>query len=147
MVAITLSADVVDAGGDTTVRIVDVTSNEPDSGTGKGDRAGDIAITGDLSLSLRAERAGKGAGRVYTITVEVTDASGNVSQATTTVTVPHDQSGKSDKSAKSDKSVKGGKDDGKSDKSSKAKSAKSADKKSAKKSDAKKPTGKSGPRG
>jgi hypothetical protein len=34
-----------------------------------------------------------GNGRVYTITFKVTDASGNVSTATATVTVPHSQNG------------------------------------------------------
>jgi hypothetical protein len=46
------------------------------------------AITGDLTLNLRAERSNKGTGRVYTITIECVDASGNVSTKTVTVTVP-----------------------------------------------------------
>jgi hypothetical protein len=71
--------------------ITTVTSSEPDNGLGDGDTAGDIAITGPLTLQLRAERAAKGAGRTYTITVLVTDASGNSSSATTTVLVPRDQ--------------------------------------------------------
>lgn len=51
----------------------------------------DWTITGDLTLQLRAERSGKGGGRVYLITVESRDASGNVSTATVEVAVPHDQ--------------------------------------------------------
>jgi len=69
-------------------RIVRVTSSEPDNGLGDGDAPGDIVITGPLTVQLRAERSGKGPGRTYTITVRVTDASGNSSSATTTVVVP-----------------------------------------------------------
>lgn len=54
----------------------------------------DFAITGPLDVSLRAERAGTGPGRTYTITVKCTDHSGNSSQKATTVFVPHDQRGK-----------------------------------------------------
>jgi len=71
--------------------ITSVTSSEPDNGLGDGDTAGDIQITGDLTVSLRAERSGKGNGRTYTITVECKDAAGNASTSTTTVTVPRDQ--------------------------------------------------------
>jgi hypothetical protein len=72
-------------------RIAGVTSSEADNGLGDGDTAGDVVITGPLSLQLRAERAAQGPGRTYTITVQVTDASGNSTSATTTVTVPRDQ--------------------------------------------------------
>ena len=52
----------------------------------------DWLITGDLTLELRAERSGRSKeGRVYTITVQCADASGNSSTAEVTVTVPHDQ--------------------------------------------------------
>jgi hypothetical protein len=43
-------------------------------------------------VKLRAERSGTGEGRVYTITITATDASGNVSKQTVTVAVPHDHS-------------------------------------------------------
>ena len=63
-------------------RIVEVTSNEAGS-------SGDWQVTGDLTLDLRAERSGNGAGRVYTITIECADDSGNTSRALATVAVPH----------------------------------------------------------
>ena len=72
-------------------KITAVSSNEPINGTGDGDTALDWQITGNLTANLRAERSGSGSGRVYTITVACTDASGNSSAKTTTVTVPHDQ--------------------------------------------------------
>jgi hypothetical protein len=69
-------------------RIVSVHSNEPANGVGDGNTSPDWLITGDLTLELRAERSGTGNGRVYTVTVEVTDTSGNKTQKTTAVVVP-----------------------------------------------------------
>jgi hypothetical protein len=67
------------------------TSNEPDNGTGDGDTVNDIQlIPGDPHhLYLRAERAGKGHGRIYTITITATDIHNNRSRSTVLVTVPH----------------------------------------------------------
>ncbi|MBL7064891.1 MAG: VWA domain-containing protein, partial [Anaerolineae bacterium] len=64
-------------------------SNEPDNGLGDGDTPDDIVIVGDFTFKLRAERSGTGDGRIYTITYQVTDACGNSTIATATVTVPH----------------------------------------------------------
>ena len=75
------------------VRLISVTSSEPDNGLGDGDTADDIQgaalDTDDRAIQVRAERAGGGAGRVYTIRYRATDFSGNATEATTTVTVPH----------------------------------------------------------
>jgi hypothetical protein len=75
------------------VRLVSVTSNEPDNGLGDGDQPGDIVgtLTGtdDRAFALRSERSGLGAGRVYTVVYSATDASANTAQATATVRVPH----------------------------------------------------------
>jgi hypothetical protein len=73
----------------TTCRIIAVASNEPQNGLGDGDTPNDWQITGDGTVMLRAERSGTGSGRVYTITVECTDASGNKTQSTKSVLVPH----------------------------------------------------------
>ena len=94
MVAITLTATTSDIVSAVTTKIISATSNEPDNGLGDGDTAGDIVITGAMSLNLRAERGGNGTGRIYTITVEARDAAGNVSTKTTTVSVPLNQGGK-----------------------------------------------------
>jgi hypothetical protein len=94
MVPITLTASASDAVGVSSLKIISTTSNEPDNGLGDGDTAGDIEITGALTLNLRAERSGTGNGRVYTITVEAKDAAGNATTKTVTVSVPKSQGGK-----------------------------------------------------
>jgi hypothetical protein len=91
MVNVTVNAGVTDAVGVTSLKIVRVTSSEPDNGLGDGDTAGDIVITGNLTLQLRAERSGNGNGRTYTITVEARDAAGNATTRTTTAFVPKSQ--------------------------------------------------------
>jgi len=77
------------------VRLLSIVSDEPDNGRGDGNTTGDIAGatlgTDDREFQLRAERSGGGDGRVYTVTYEVRDASGNASTRVATVTVPHDQ--------------------------------------------------------
>jgi hypothetical protein len=92
MIGVTLAVDATDTVDATpTKKIISVSSNEPETGTGNGDVGPDWQITGDLTLNLRAERASAGTGRVYTITVQVTDASGNASVQTTQVSVPKTQ--------------------------------------------------------
>ena len=46
-----------------------------------------------LNLQLRAERDGRAPGRIYTVTVACTDASGNVGTGTATAICPHDMGG------------------------------------------------------
>lgn len=80
-------------------RILSVTANEPVLGPGSGNTDPDWIITDPgpkvspamLGVELRAERAGGGIGRVYTIDTTCADASGNTTAGATTVTVPHDQ--------------------------------------------------------
>lgn len=69
--------------------IISVTSNEPESGLGNGDLSPDSQITGQLTVNLRAERDGKGPGRIYTILVQLPDQTQNVA----IVRVPHDKGG------------------------------------------------------
>jgi hypothetical protein len=81
---------------DFTVELLDVQSNEPDNGTGDGNTVGDIQRasigTDDRNVWLRAERAGGGNGRVYTLTYLITDGDGNETNAEAKVYVPHDAS-------------------------------------------------------
>ncbi len=76
-----------------TVTLVSVTSNEPDNGLGDGDTPNDIVIIDDQHFNLRAERAGNGRGREYTITYQVQDSCGNTSLASVVVSVPLNKSG------------------------------------------------------
>lgn len=92
MVPVTVSVGVDDAC-DSAVQceITSVTSNEPINGIGDGNTEPDWEIVPPLTVNLRAERAGPLTGRVYTLGVICTDAAGNASSTTTTVSVPHDQ--------------------------------------------------------
>ena len=65
-------------------RITGVTSNEPIAGTGG-------SMTDPLTIDLLAQRAGAGAGRVYTLALACTNSSQLSSTTTVAVTVPHDQ--------------------------------------------------------
>lgn len=56
-----------------------VSSNEPEDGTGDGDQAPDWEVVDAHHVRLRAERAGNGNGRIYTIGVACTDGSNNSS--------------------------------------------------------------------
>jgi hypothetical protein len=79
-----------------TCRIVSVISNEPVQYPGSGntspdwviDDPGPKASPAELGVQLRGERAGGGTGRVYTINVSCSDASGNTTPGSTKVTVP-----------------------------------------------------------
>ena len=76
---------------DVDVSLLSVTSNEPDNGAGDGNTVNDIMIVNDLLVKLRAERSGRGSGRIYTMTYQATDDCGNTATAEATVTVPHNQ--------------------------------------------------------
>jgi hypothetical protein len=75
------------------VRLVSIVSNEPDNGLGDGDTVNDIQgaalETDDRQFQVRAERSGTGTGRIYTVTYEATDASGNSTRKQATINVPH----------------------------------------------------------
>jgi endonuclease/exonuclease/phosphatase family metal-dependent hydrolase len=88
---VTVQATVVvsdDIDPNPTVRLVSVTSNEPDNGDDDGNTVNDVVILDDDTFLLRAERSESGDGRVYTITYEASDVAGNTAIGTATVTVP-----------------------------------------------------------
>ena len=81
---------IIDNCGPVTVAL-SVSSNEPVNGTGDGNTAPDWQIVNEHLVRLRAERAGNGTGRVYTITITATDSAGESSSADVAVSVPHDR--------------------------------------------------------
>jgi glycosidase len=86
MVTVTVSYAATDNCGPVAT-VLGVTSNEPE-----GDTAPDWEIIDAHHVRLRAERDDSGNGRVYTIRITSTDASGNSATKTLTVTVPKGQS-------------------------------------------------------
>jgi len=102
MVPITLTRSVTDdRDANPVLNLLSIASNESeqentfnvdfDFDRSEGFTFDDITIDPNGNLSLRAERSGKGDGRIYTITYQATDAAGNISTASVTVTVPHHQ--------------------------------------------------------
>jgi hypothetical protein len=87
------STDVCDSNP--TIRLISITSNEGTNAPGSGHASPDIQGatfgTDDRQFELRAERSGGGSGRVYTITYEAEDHSGNKTRSSVTVTVPKSQ--------------------------------------------------------
>jgi hypothetical protein len=91
MVPMTVAVSASDQVSAATCRIAGIVSNEVIDGLGDGDTAPDWAMGNGLSFQLRAERAAKGSGRIYTIKVDCGDAAGNHSMKSVTVSVPKNQ--------------------------------------------------------
>lgn len=97
MVSVRVEARVTDVCGPTSWKIVSITSNQAVDAIGSGNTAPDWEITGDHTAKVRAERSGKEGARIYTLTVQAVDESGNLSETKTVkVTVQHDQGGSND---------------------------------------------------
>ena len=76
------------AAGAIITSIDSVTSNEPVNSSEDGDTAPDWEIVNNHLVKLRAERSCVGTGRIYTIKIKDTDAAGNSTFQTVTVSVP-----------------------------------------------------------
>ncbi|MFC1941095.1 hypothetical protein ACFLWL_01610, partial [Chloroflexota bacterium] len=80
-----------------TVTIIGITSDEPTaSGKSSGGKkhAPDAGGIGTDLASIRAEREGKGDGRVYVISFTADDGAGGVAEGSVKIGVPHDKSNK-----------------------------------------------------
>jgi hypothetical protein len=89
MTPVTVSYSITGGCGSSSCSITSVTSNESVNGTGDGDVAPDWQIVDAHHVTLRAERSGNNAGRVYTITITCTDEHGASVTKTVPVTVSH----------------------------------------------------------
>ncbi len=74
-----------------TMRVDAITQDEPVNAKGDGDTAPDGFGIGEAQAQLRAERSGKGNGRVYRIGFTANDGRGGSCTGSVTVGVPHDQ--------------------------------------------------------
>jgi hypothetical protein len=82
LVTVTVSALVTDnCDAAPVTKIVSITCNEVTA-------PGEIQITGNLTANLAATKSPAGNTRIYTINIQATDASGNISTGTVTVSVP-----------------------------------------------------------
>ena len=96
LVPVTITVTTTDVcDSNPTIRLVSITSNEGTNAPGSGSTSPDIQGatfgTDDRQFELRAERSGGGTGRIYTITYEAQDKSGNKATRSVTVTVPKNQ--------------------------------------------------------
>ncbi len=72
------------------IRITAIGQDEPVTGQGSGNTAVDAIGVGTGSAQVRAERSGKGDGRVYHIAFDALDGKGGQCSGNVTVEVPHD---------------------------------------------------------
>src|SRR6185503_13313969 len=99
MVPVVICANVFDNSGGGLTLTATVTSSEPVDAPGAGDGNTSPDFTqpvinqalGVIELQLRAERAAKGPGRTYSVTITATDGFGNTATAVIAYRVPHDQ--------------------------------------------------------
>lgn len=90
MVPVTVNYDVANHNCPL-VCTLSVASNEALNGSGDGNTSPDWQVLDAHHVLLRAERAGNGTGRIYTITITCTNSGGASSTQSVIVSVPHDQ--------------------------------------------------------
>lgn len=91
MVPIRIGVRATDACGPVNWRVLSIESSEAVDARGSGNTAPDWVIAGPKRPRVRAERSGRGPGRIYTLHVAVTDPAGNGTNGVVQVYVPHDQ--------------------------------------------------------
>lgn len=90
MVPVTIDYTVADFCDPAPVCSLSVSSNEGEGG-GSGTTSPDWQVLNAHDVELRAERAGSGDGRLYTITIDCKDSLNVSGSATVVVTVPHNR--------------------------------------------------------
>lgn len=89
MVAVQVRAQANDICGAAIWKIIRIRSNELVNGHADGKTSADWVITGDHTVNLRAEHSGSETGRIYSIIIQATDTSGNLSETkAVSVSVP-----------------------------------------------------------
>jgi hypothetical protein len=89
MVPVRLNVRATDDCGPVQWHITSIQSSEAVNAIGSGHTSPDWLVAGPHRAMLRAERSGRGPGRVYTINIAVSDLSGNTTNGSVQVTVPH----------------------------------------------------------
>src|SRR5215217_662817 len=85
-------------GDPVAIAITGVVQDEPVNGKGDGNTSPDVVAGPNADqVKLRAERSGRGDGRVYTVAYVAKDLSGASCSGSVTVTVPHDKRGHASK--------------------------------------------------
>jgi hypothetical protein len=74
-----------------TITVTSITQDEPTNGLGDGDTSPDGFGVGTSNPKVRAERSGKGNGRVYQINFKAVDSNGGECSGSVKVGVPHDK--------------------------------------------------------
>jgi len=90
-VDVTLSGFTDVDGDPVTFSIDTITQDEPTNGLGDGDQSPDGFGVGTDDVQIRAERSGKGDGRVYEISFTANDGNGGNCSGSVSVSVPHDK--------------------------------------------------------
>lgn len=72
------------------ISITSIMQSEPVTGGGSGNTGVDATGVGQSSAQVRAERSGKGSGRLYRINFDAADGKGGSCTGSVTVQVPHD---------------------------------------------------------
>jgi uncharacterized repeat protein (TIGR01451 family) len=87
---VTVDYDIVDNCGPVQVDL-QVASNEPSDGPGDGHTSPDWQVLDLHHVQLRAERSGRGSGRIYSVAITASDSMNQSATAVAAVRVPHNR--------------------------------------------------------
>lgn len=93
MVAISLGGATDEDGDTVTLRVTRILTDEAVDARGDGTTEPDARLAGAAAFEVRAERAGKGDGRVYLVAFEADDGYGGTCEGRARIDVPHSNDG------------------------------------------------------